>query len=116
MKNIIPFISILILGYLAQLVFPWWIIWLVCAAVCFYFKFSVSKSLGIGFLASFILWFSVAFILDHGNEAILSNKIGELFGGISGFNLVVISSLIGGITGSLGGITGSLGRKIIHAS
>jgi hypothetical protein len=66
-----------------------------------------------GFLAVFIVWLCYAFWLDAQNVSVLSSKIAVLFGVQKSFILMLVSSLIGGITGGLGSWAGSEGRKLV---
>ncbi len=114
MKFFFETLLILILGFLAHQILPWWVIAAVAAAVGAYYNLKAGASFLAGFIAAALLWGGYAGVLNFGNMGILSEKIGELFGGIGGAALVFITGLWGGIFGGLGALTGSMGRKLIE--
>ena len=116
MKKLLPFLIILLLGFILQSLLPWWIIWWICALCFFIFKQSPAQSMLISFFAVFLLWAVMSFLQDYANQGILSNQIGGLLGGVSGKMLILISAFIGALVGALGGLTGALGRKIIRGT
>lgn len=106
-------LAIGIVSYFAQSLGPWWL----GILVAFLITAMVQLKPGVAFLAGFIglglAWGIEAGIADFENSGILSARMGELFGGLSGSLLVVITALIGAILGGVGGLTGALGMKLI---
>lgn len=113
MRSALFFVFILIAGYVGHQFLPWWGIVVLAAMLSFIFRVQAKWSFWIGFLAIALLWGGYAAMLDAANEAILSTRIGKLFGGVNGSLLVLVTGLIGGIFGGLGALTGSLGRGLI---
>ena len=69
----------MLFAYLGGLIFPWWIISIVCFIVVFVNGGSVAQNFLAGFLAIFILWFVHTAIIDFQNDSILSTRIAKLF-------------------------------------
>ena len=111
-KAFLQFILTVILGYIAQLYFPFWSMAIVAALVALLFKSENSMaSFFVGFLAAFLLWCAYAYTLDMENSHLLTSKLGELFK-VSSNYLPYVSGIIGGILGGFGAMTGNLARKI----
>jgi hypothetical protein len=130
MRFFLRFILVGGLGYAASLFFPWWTAAIVGFLVgLFLSQKPNSNSRGrlsftkprpparaflAGFLALFIVWGSVAFLLDSANDSILSTKIFQLI--LPGVNLPVSGALmmvfdtglIGGLIGGFSTMTGNL--------
>lgn len=72
---------------------------------------------GIAFAASFAAvymgWLSYCIFLDRGMSSQYSSMIGNIFQGISGFNLKIITAFVGGITAGLGAWFGASVRQMI---
>lgn len=110
-------ILIIILGFAAHQFFQWWSIIIVAGLVGLFFNYKNSLSSWMaGFVGVALLWGFYAAFLNYGNLGLLANSIGDLFGGISGNQLICLTGLIGGIAGGFGAMTGTLGRKLISAS
>jgi hypothetical protein len=110
-KSIYTFLPILILGGLASLFLPWWIIGVVCFGVGAWNSDTAVKSYLFGMAGVTLLWTGYAGFMDHANGSILSTKIGELIGKKSGTQMIFLTGLIGGIVGGLSTMSGSLFRK-----
>lgn len=112
MKLIFRIILITSLTYLLSLVMPWWILF----AVTFLFGFLLHGN-GInafisGFLGVGLLWMIYAWYLDIKSNAILSDKLVSLFPFEDPNYLIIITGLIGGISGGFGCMTGNSFRQI----
>lgn len=113
MKSIISIISLIIIGFILQSFLPWWIIVFTAIIVGIVAKMGGTRSFGIGFLSIALLWGVYAGWIDQANAGRLSSRMGELFGGIAGYQLILIVALVGGILGGMGMLTGSLARKLV---
>jgi len=113
MKFIIGIIAVALLSFLAQQVFPWWIIVAITLLVGGFLGMSSGKSFLFGFLGIALMWGIHAFLINQANDGLLASKIGELLGGLSSGLVVLISAALGGLIGGLGAMTGSLGRGLI---
>ena len=110
-QMILVFGSIFLLGLVLQQFFPWWIIVLVAGVVGFFFRAKPWLSFAMGFLAVALLWGTYATWLDWENGGLLSDKMGDLFNRMTGWGLILVTALMGGMLGGLGALTGSLGRQ-----
>jgi len=109
MKNsIYGIIAIILLGLLVHQFTPWWSIVIVAAVVGGIFNEHAGKSFLFGFIGVFLLWGIAAFQMDAGNESILSSRMAEIFG----TNMLLATSLLGGLLGGMGALTGTLGQRI----
>lgn len=113
--NIKFVISILLYGgfsYLGGMFLPWWgfvpIIFLLAAVI----NQKNLRSFLAGFLAIFILWVILAWIIDSANQHILSQRTAMILP-LNGNSLLLIllTGLIGGILGGMASLTGSLLRS-----
>lgn len=111
MKPVIASIVIIIAGFFLQKFTPWWSIVLITGITCYFFDLTVWRALLISLVSGLILWGGYAFFLDKGNEGVLSSQIGELFGGLDGISLILLTGICGAIFGALGGILGALALK-----
>ncbi|RMG87267.1 MAG: hypothetical protein D6714_02720 [Bacteroidetes bacterium] len=114
-KFILETLFIVIIGFIAQLFLPWWIILVVAGLAGFLFNFKNSLAgYFAGFVAVSLLWGGYAGYLDAQNMGVLSSKMGALFGGMPGSKLVWVTGLLGGFLGGLACMAGNLGRKIFE--
>lgn len=51
----------------------------------------------LAFFAMFVVWAGMAAWVDARNNSILSNRMGQLFGGLSGASLIAISGVLSGL-------------------
>lgn len=114
MRFALFFVFTLIAGYIGHQFLPWWSIAIIAGLMSFIFHLNVNISFWAGFLAAALLWGGYAALINAANGGILSARIGNLFGGVNGFILVVLTGIVGGIFGGLGALTGSLGRKLVR--
>jgi hypothetical protein len=112
MKFLIQLIIIIVLTIGLQLFLPWWSAGIagILGGFMFYHKSYVSFLLG--FIAVFSVWAVYAFWLDVQNASVLSSKIAMLFQVQKPMILLLVSAVIGGITGGLGSWVGSEARKL----
>lgn len=106
--KITVFVTLIVANHIALLWLPWYMILPVTALVVFIFGLKPATGLLYGFLALFSLWTILPLLTDISNNYILSNRIGELFGGLSSYMLWIVTGIIGGIGGLLGGWFGGL--------
>ncbi|MFL9484414.1 hypothetical protein ACI6Q2_16655 [Chitinophagaceae bacterium LWZ2-11] len=70
------------------------------------------KAFFAGFLALFLLWGILAWIIDAANDSILSKKVAEILP-LSGssFLLIFVTALVGGLLAGCSALTGSYLRR-----
>lgn len=111
---IIVFVTTAAIGGLLQPFTPWWTIAVWTAVLGILIDQKAYVHFWAAFAGAALLWGAWAFVLSQENEGILAERIGELFGGIGGYAVLVATALIGGLTAGLGAVTGSLGRKAFY--
>ena len=112
-KALLALIIVVILNLMLQSIGPWWLIAFIAFFVCTIISVKPGQAFIFIFLAGFTMWMGQAAYASHLNDGILANKIGQLFGGVSGGMLTVLGGVIGGLLAGMGGLSGSLLRKKI---
>ncbi|HEY0262443.1 MAG TPA: hypothetical protein VGB95_05415 [Chitinophagales bacterium] len=99
--------------FLAQLLFPWWII----APVAFVLGYALCKNGGqaffSAFLAVFLLWAIYALVIDIHNEHILSMRIAELFKLPNSTVLILVTGVVGGLVAGFSALSGRLIKNLM---
>ena len=109
--------AIILLGVLAQLLFPWWIIAVVALYVGYFVYESPGKSFAYGTAAVMLMWLTYAGIQSSMNGGLMSSSISGMTGGkLSAAQLMVFTSLLGGLVGGFAAMTGTMLRQLIKAS
>jgi predicted membrane metal-binding protein len=107
MRFLAALLLIALLSFIAGLFLPWWSIAIVGFLVALLIPQTIGKSFLSGFLAIFLLWGIVSFIIDIKNESMLSGKIAQLFPlGGSSILLILITALIGALVGGFAAMSG----------
>ena len=89
-----------------------WTLGFVAAGVLLYFtRFKPWQTGSLAFIRFFIAWAVLAWYWDWRNESLLSQQIGELFGGLAPITLILLTGLVGGIPAFLIGLCVSLVRS-----
>ncbi|MGB8192543.1 MAG: hypothetical protein WCF67_11525, partial [Chitinophagaceae bacterium] len=78
MKFLISILLIALLSFTIGLYLPWWSLALVAFVVAALIHQRAGKAFLSGFLALFLLWGILAFIIDQQNQHILSQKVAQL--------------------------------------
>lgn len=116
MKNtLISFILIFVLGNLCHLGLPWWGLAVIAALVGFGVRSNAWAIFFAAFLAGFSLWYTAAWMADHDNGGLLSAKVGQLFMGRKGSELMLVSGLLGALLASLSALSGYFARNMFGA-
>lgn len=107
MKNLLlVVVFVLATGQLSHLGLPWWGLAPLAAVAGWLFPLGAGRSLLAGFVGGFLLWALAALLSDLPNAGILSSRIGVLFMGLSRWNILLVTGLLGGLLGGLGCLTG----------
>lgn len=114
MKNtLLTAIAILISGYLCSLGLPWWGITPVAVLIGWFFAANGLKSFFGGFLGGFLLWYSTAWFADDANAGMLSTKVGQLFMGLNGQQLILVTGVLGGMLAAFAALTGKMAKDML---
>ena len=109
--------AIILLGVLAQLLFPWWIIAVVALYVGYFVHESPAKSFAYGTAAVTLMWLTYAGIQSSMNGGLMSTSISNMTAGkLSAAQLMVFTGLLGGLVGGFAAMTGTMLRQLIKAS
>jgi hypothetical protein len=115
MRSIINTVFIAIATYLTGFFETWWFFTPVVFVISF---FNGDHSGKTAFFAGFIgvgaVWCIAALYIDQRNEALLSERIANLFELPYVWLIYVITGLIGGMTGGLSALCGKLFRDIFR--
>ena len=109
--------AIILLGVLAQLLFPWWIIALVALYVGYFVHESPAKSFAYGTAAVTLMWLTYAGIQSSMNGGLMSASVsGMTAGKLSAAQLMVFTGVLGGLVGGFAAMTGTMLRQLIKPS
>ena len=113
MKFFVSLLLIAILSYAACLYLPWWTIAIIAFAVNLFIYQKPLLAWISGFLALFILWVAISFILSNNNEHVLAQKISILILKMdSPAVLILVTGLIGGLVSGFAALAGNYWRSI----
>lgn len=114
MKAIAGIFLMIFISAMLQLFLPWWSIVIVGVVIGFALGTLPWLSFVYAFLAIAMLWGFYAQYQSKAGNYILAERMGELLGNISPTMLLIITILIGGITGGLATYCGALARSIFQ--
>lgn len=113
MKNTLrTIVFIFILGQLCYLGLPWWGLAPIAALAGWLFPQNALRSFAAGFLGGFLLWIAAALWMDIPNNGLLAAKIGNLFAGLSRWNILVLTGILGGLVSAFACLTGLWARAL----
>jgi hypothetical protein len=89
----------------------WWSIAIACFVVAALIRQRPAIAFLTGFLALFILWGGLSFLISYNNEHLLAHKVSILlFKTDNPYLLIIITGFIGAIVGAFAALTGSFLR------
>jgi hypothetical protein len=114
MKNtLFATLLIFVMGNLCHAGLPWWALAPIAAVVAALLPLrSGGQAFNAGFLGGSVLWYATAFLFNAANAGALSAKVGQLFLGLQGWQLLMATGVLGGVLGGLGALTGKWARDI----
>lgn len=101
---------VFIFGLLCHFGLPWWAIAPIGAGAGWLFPLRAGRVWLAGFIGGFLLWITLAAMLDIQNDGILSARIGKLFMGLSRGHVLLLTGIWGGVLAGFGCLTGNLAR------
>lgn len=108
MKFLAKTVLIGIGSYISGLYLPFWSLALVAFIISLVIRTNGFSSFLSGFLAIFIVWATLAFNIDQQTQSLLTDKVAQVFMGISSIALIIVTGVIGGLVGGLGAASGAL--------
>jgi hypothetical protein len=115
-ENSFLFIAILVLGATSFLGAPWWIIAPLSAIAAFFLGQTASGAYAIAFTAGTLLWYGAAMLSNVPNAGLLASKVGQVFQGLKGWQLLTITGMLGGLLAGFGALTGIYFRALFTPS
>jgi hypothetical protein len=92
---------------------PWWFCGAVAFVACLVFRLNAGQAFLAGLIGVGLAWGISAGMIDARNDSVLSERIGQLFGGIPPVVVVILTAVIGGLAGGFGGLTGGTLSKLM---
>ena len=112
MKFFISIIITALFAFGAGLYLPWWSIAITSFIVALLIPQSAGRAFIAAFLAIFILWGYMAFLLSNANGHLLAHKISLLILKTdSPYLLMIVTGLIGGVVSGFAALSGNLLRR-----
>lgn len=91
---------------------PWWSFAITTLVIAVAIHQKPGKAFLAAFIALFVLWAVIAFIIDNDNQHLLSVKVATILPlGGSYILLILLTAFIGGLVAGLSALTGSYLRK-----
>ncbi|MNL14823.1 hypothetical protein D3C87_1357810 [compost metagenome] len=107
------FIVIIILSYLLQMVFPWWIVIIISFATCGLIGKTGKIALWSPFFAILLLWTGMALFKSLPNNNILALRVAQMFGVQAWWLILALSALLGAFAAAVSGFCGYHFRKAV---
>lgn len=114
-RNIINFITTIILAIILSMFFPWWSLMIAAFLASIFVSLKKSNVFLIPFISIATLWIIQAFYLSSSNDFILAKKIALLLplnGNVT--LLLVITGIIGGLAAGVSGVFGKQFLKLLN--
>ena len=112
MKFIASLLLTALLSFALCLFLPWWFIAIAAFIVAVCIPQKHGRSFLSGFLALFLLWGLMSFILSNANEHLLAHKVSLMILKVDNPTiLILVTGLIGGLVAGLAALSGSFLRK-----
>ena len=110
-SNTFTFIILIAGIFILGLLLPWWVSPLWIILIAYIRKTTFKSGIVMGAISLGFVWGIVAGYMTFNDDADIMYKTGQLLGGVSGNLLIIITALIGSITGGLAGWFGSALNK-----
>lgn len=114
MKLLIQIILIAAASYLAEMFFPWWTAAGSAFIIVSLMPTRSMKAFLAGFLGVGLLWFAGALYYSIQTDFILTSKVVQLLQVSNSVVVVVVTALLGGLTGGMAALSGNHLNKLLH--
>lgn len=112
MRFLLSLLLTALTAYIFGIFLDWWSVALAAFLVALVYPQTAGKAFFSGFLAIFLLWGGMAFVMDIRNDHILATRMSQLIAQSSSpYLMVIITAVLGGIVGALSSLSASLLRK-----
>jgi hypothetical protein len=108
------FAIILILSVLLQFFAPWWVIAIVPLVILFWRPASTSDAFWTGFGGIALPWLAYGYYLHFISDGAISDRVAQIFSLPNGILILMVTALVGGLTGGLAGVSGHYLRQIFR--
>jgi hypothetical protein len=113
MKLIVSILLTALLSFALCIYMPWWVIAIAAFIVAFAIPQIPWKSFLSGFVALFLLWVIMSWVISTANNDVLGQKVSMIILKKESTGLLIlVTGLIGGLVAGFGALTGSLARKL----
>lgn len=109
------FAIILILSVVLQLFAPWWVIAIIPFGILFWRPASTSGAFWTGFGGIALPWLAYGYYLHFISEGAMSDRVAQIFFLPNGILILIVTALVGGLTGGLAGLAGHYLRQLFRA-
>ncbi len=113
LKLVLKIVFTAVVAFLLQMYLPWWSVAIAGFVISFILSSSGITSFLSGFFGIGINWFVLAFYIDGANNSILSQKVAQIFTLPNPMVLIIVTAVVGALTGGFGALTGSYFRNLI---
>ncbi|MBM3177176.1 MAG: hypothetical protein FJZ78_04135 [Bacteroidetes bacterium] len=113
MRHLKNIAAITLAAALLQSFLPWWCLAIPCIAFGFFYGNKGGSSFWTAFISIAVLWISLALFTTFRAGTGLAEQVAGLFPGKSVVVLVVLTGIIGGLSGGISSLTGYYGRRLI---
>jgi uncharacterized membrane protein YhaH (DUF805 family) len=90
---------------------PWWMVAIVAFLAAFFIGKTSGQSFWSGFGGVFIVWTLLALLKSIPNENMLAKRVAQLFLLPNWILILLVTALIGGLTGGMSALSGMLVKK-----
>lgn len=112
MKFIVSILLTALLSFALCLFLPWWFIAIAAFIVAVCIPQKGGRAFLSGFLALFLLWGIMSFMLSNANDHLLAHKVSLLIlKADNPYILILVTGLIGGLVAGLAALSGSFLRR-----
>lgn len=112
-NTLLTALAVFVLGNLCRFGLPWWGLAPIAALTGWFFSRNGWSAFLGGLFGGFLLWSLTAWLADNANDGLLSAKVGLLFKGVQGWQLLLVSGILGALISALSALTGRWGKELL---